>query len=650
MSEPRPAQVLCSTKRAARPDLDVSETLPQAEREASPGPGIVGPPGSDRDPRLVLGCIAALALTFLVLTYWSWRKWPDFLVDFGHQLYVPWRIAEGDVLYRDMLYIMGPLSQYFNAALFTLFGTSMTTLIVANLLILAVITGMIVWLVRPLLGLPAATFCGIFFLAVFGFSQYVGVASFNYVCPYRHEMTHGLLLILAMAVMLRLGQRGRGSRWWLGIGGCLGGMALLKTEISAVGLGLLGGCMLGAGVRDAGCWRRWGHPAALCLGGALLPIALGVGLLALELPLAEAIGHALTNWRLTFNPTLVAENPFYRSLSGFSDVAGNLRVMAGVLWKVALVMALAAALDRALGRRALPLPAQALVGALVGGLAWRSTPDEFWWQTARILPVVAVAVCLVASCRVWQARRAPQAPEAAVGWLLWGIVSGMLLLKVLLRVRYGHYGFVLAMPATLLFIGCWSVALPRAMAGWWGGGRLFRAVGLGLVVAAAVHFLQASQLYYRDKTLLLGRPGDQLYHSPIASPRHQLIPILFDYLRQNVGPNETLVVIPEGASLNYFLRARNPTSMYSLMPWELAFGGGEGRLIEQLAAARPDVILLLSISMAEYGAGFFGSPGYGDQALAWIMHRYRAQRTITVADDTGRHEFQAIILRLPEAD
>ena len=41
---------------------------------------------------------------------WTWGTWPDVLVDFGGELYVPWRLAEGDVLYRDVAYFTGPLS------------------------------------------------------------------------------------------------------------------------------------------------------------------------------------------------------------------------------------------------------------------------------------------------------------------------------------------------------------------------------------------------------------------------------------------------------------------------------------------------------------------------------------------------------------
>jgi hypothetical protein len=45
-------------------------------------------------------------------------------VDFGAQLYVPWRLAEGDVLYRDIHQHLGPLSSYLNALLFAVFSAA----------------------------------------------------------------------------------------------------------------------------------------------------------------------------------------------------------------------------------------------------------------------------------------------------------------------------------------------------------------------------------------------------------------------------------------------------------------------------------------------------------------------------------------------
>jgi hypothetical protein len=66
---------------------------------------------------------AAVALCVAVLTMQTWRKWGDMLVDFGVQLYLPWRLSTGTVLYRDVAYLTGgPLSQYYHALLFQIFG------------------------------------------------------------------------------------------------------------------------------------------------------------------------------------------------------------------------------------------------------------------------------------------------------------------------------------------------------------------------------------------------------------------------------------------------------------------------------------------------------------------------------------------------
>src|SRR5271168_1422209 len=83
--------------------------------------------------------LVPLAAVFCGMARWSWRKWPDVMVDFGDQLYAPWQICRGKVLYRDIAYIIGPLSQYFNALLFKVFGVSLSTLVFSNLCILALL-------------------------------------------------------------------------------------------------------------------------------------------------------------------------------------------------------------------------------------------------------------------------------------------------------------------------------------------------------------------------------------------------------------------------------------------------------------------------------------------------------------------------------
>src|SRR3954452_24183086 len=79
---------------------------------------------------------AVVAITFVAAATLTWRKWPDPFVDFGAQLYLPWQLASGSVLYRDVMYLTGgPLSQHYHALLFALFGPSLLTIVISNLLL-----------------------------------------------------------------------------------------------------------------------------------------------------------------------------------------------------------------------------------------------------------------------------------------------------------------------------------------------------------------------------------------------------------------------------------------------------------------------------------------------------------------------------------
>ena len=141
----------------------------------------------------------------MILAWWSWRKWPDPLIDFGRELYVPWRITQGAVLHRDIASLFGPLSPYVNALWFRLFGVSLTTLIFCNLAILAAVLAGLYHLVRLSADRLAATLVTLSVMLLFGFSQYVAVGNYNFVTPYSHETTHGLALSVALMVALHHG-------------------------------------------------------------------------------------------------------------------------------------------------------------------------------------------------------------------------------------------------------------------------------------------------------------------------------------------------------------------------------------------------------------------------------------------------------------
>jgi hypothetical protein len=61
---------------------------------------------------------------FLLLAAVSWNRWIEPYVDTGRELMVPWRVAHGDVLYRDVRFYYGPLAPWLAAAVDLAVGRS----------------------------------------------------------------------------------------------------------------------------------------------------------------------------------------------------------------------------------------------------------------------------------------------------------------------------------------------------------------------------------------------------------------------------------------------------------------------------------------------------------------------------------------------
>jgi len=137
--------------------------------------------------------VLIIAIAFLLLTWLGWLKWNDPLTDFGAELYVPWQLHEGAVLYRDLASFKGPFSPYLNLLWFDLFGVSLRTLAWANLGILVLLTSGLTLLVRRCTDRLTATVAAVIFLVEHGLESIAG-NNMNFVTPFVHELTHGITL------------------------------------------------------------------------------------------------------------------------------------------------------------------------------------------------------------------------------------------------------------------------------------------------------------------------------------------------------------------------------------------------------------------------------------------------------------------------
>ena len=588
---------------------------------------------------------ALLALAFVSLAAWSWRKWPDVQIDFGSQLYIPWQLSVGKVLYTDIVYKEGPLSPYFNAGLFRVFGVSLTTLIWSNLAILAALCGGVYRIFGRAFGPATATLACLTLLGVFGFSQYTGYGNCNYICPYEHEQTHGLFLAVAMIVCLGEWAYRARLRWCAVAGVCLGLVFLTKAElfVPAVGAAAVGlGLMLAS---RAGGARHVGRTLLTFVGAALLPVAGCFLFLLGQMPAGTAARALAGNW-MHVGAGLLADT-FYGAAMGVDDPWGNLWQMAKVFGVVVGVVTAACGADALFDRGRYRRPLwRGLAGAAVFVVLVWAFDRVPWNLVGRALPLTTLVAAVALGVVCINRRDDRDAVMRLIPVVAWAVLALLLLGKVLLKVRLSHYGFVLAMPATVLLVACLTGGIPAWLRARRGGGDLAGALLVACVLAGVVFHLRWSHGLYAVKDLVIDRGGDTIVaENPRWNPRAAVMASAEQRLRTLTPPGATLVVMPEGLMLNYWLRRANPTPFWLYVPPAFRFFGGEAAIVQSLQAHPPDFIALVHRDTEEFGYGGFGvDPRYGREIMAWVSRHYvRVQRIGAEPFRDGR--FGIVILR-----
>jgi hypothetical protein len=564
--------------------------------------------------------LAVVALAFVFAAAISWRRWPDLLVDFGGQLYIPWRLASGAVLYRDLFYFAGgPFSQYFNALLFKMFGVSFLTLIVANLALVAA-TLFLVYrrFVAATDVLTAATIClGI--VLVFAFGQYTPIGNYNYIAPYSHEVLHGLLLSILTVTLLADWLAKEHFRFVFAAGFCSGLVFLTKPDVfvalaAAVTLAFIIYCVTR---------RRFNFAAkslAAFLSAGMIP-SLGFFLYFLSVEnWRESVCSVIFGWLPLFQ-TAIAKNPYYQWCMGFDQPFLHLRAMAGHFLFVAIAVAFYAMAFRLAwdlkSRRAKYAVFSLLISPLLI-LAFRFN----WINCGASLPLLGFSTCVL--LRENYRKLSPQ-PAAAFP-LLWSVFGLVLLLKLGLFPRIWHYGFALAMPAFVSAVYLLLWLLPQLLeTKFQVPARLFRVtVWLVLVIGFGRLFLQ-SEKFYTAKKFAVGPTSDHImtFGPQGNSVEARTTKSALAWIETNVPPDATIAALPEGVVMNYLSRRINPTPCLDWNPTMFTVFGQE-KMTAAFEKNPPDYILIVEWNTYEFGIGYFGHyPGYGVELMQWIDKNYQ---------------------------
>jgi hypothetical protein len=595
------------------------------------------PSPASSPPTWLLDCLPApvIAGVFVTLALWSWGKWPDPIVDFGQQLYVPWRLAAGEKLYRDIAILNGPLSQYFNAVWFYLFGPSLLLLCAVNLAILAAITFILYRIVLAIADRFTAATAAIAFLSIFAFSQYVGMSNYNYVAPYAHEATHGIALTIAMILSLCAFAKAGRLRAAAIAGALLGLAVLTKIDIALAALATAGVTLVAAAWANRAETSLKTTDILVFMAAAAAPIV-GFFLYFMSyLPASEALRTAATG----FSPVAkeVAGNPFYLHIAGLDAIGPNLGRMLAMLFYILLFVAAGAGLEAASCRwpryrlHAAGVLAVALFAVMTverGAIPWGDIPRAF--------PAVALLAWVVFAVMFFLRRGDDDRRARILPMLSWTTFALVLLAKVALNARIANYGFYLAMPAAVVLIVCLMYWLPRAMKSAFGGGIIFKAMTVALLAAAIVHHLKWTNDFYRLKNFPLGRGDDTIVtYVPEVDSHGPIVAAALRWIEENTPRDATLVALPEGVMLNYQTRRKTTVPQVNFMMIE-ALVFGEDALLHALKKQPPDYIILVQKDTSEYGVARFGAdPRYGQRTMQWLNEHYAPAALIGAEPSQG---------------
>ena len=568
-----------------------------------------------------------MTATFIFAAVISWRRWPDLIVDFGGQLYIPWRLANGAVLYRDIFYFAGgPLSQYFNALLFKIFGTSFSVLIISNLI---AVVALLLLVYRRFFAaadaLTATTIClGI--VLVFAFAEYTTIGNYNYIAPYSHEALHGLILSIFAIALLSDWLKKEQLRLAFAAGFCSGLVFLTKVEIFlALAVSAFAAFALFYATRDKIKFAAKSF-AAFLTGGIIPPAVFFLLFLNAE------------DWRASFRSvcfafvpllqTPVAKNPFYESSMGLDHPVLHLREMAVHFLFLAVAIVFYAVIFRQMERLKIkwmeskwlfpPMIQIVIPFMIIFSLPFLAGLYD-WRNCGMSLPPLSICACVLLC---WNRKKLP-IENKIVFPLLWSVFGLVLLSKLGLFPRIWFYGFVLAMPAFAGAIYLLLWLLPKLLEKKFAvQPRFFRATICLALLAGFASLSVQSQAMYAGKKLAIGDDGDKIFTFGPGVDIGEETKTTLAWIEKNVPRDATLAALPEGVTLNYLARRVNPTPCLDWNPTMFTVFGQE-KMTADFEKTPPDYVLVVEWSASEFGIGYFGHyPGYGVELMQWIGKNY----------------------------
>jgi hypothetical protein len=588
-----------TTNPADRIASDASEATARSLMDGD-GFGPFDPPESPAPGTLTV-CIALLALVLLwaVKVYSTWARWGNLTIDSGHEMYIPGMLAHGKMLYRDVWFLYGPASEYFNSLLFRLFGERLEVLYWAGSLS-ALGSAVFLWLAGMRLSCWHLGWSAGAAVLLEAFQP----SLFCFPLPYSFAAVYGCLVGCLFLWMVMSASRRPGWGWMFGAGSAAAAALLLKMEFgtacyATLALLILAQCYSNRSWRPLGVGFATSLPGAVC---CALVIRWMVSIAGVEFITQENIMSWPTSYFMkTYGRTWLARNGFTLSASAFGDAA--LRAVAPL---GAAAIACSFLWWRRTDRRANWLRAM-LVSAFILFFAAKSylpfTADEF--GDLVFIPVffpldmvLYVAAGMLVAWWYFLRQRSP-GRNPAIPLLL--SFASLLAFRILMGMRFREYAIYYNGPVILAFLWLASRVIPRS-----GRSPRFVFLGqsvicLGCLTVICLNSLDA-EANAKDYVPLTTERGI-VRASPHLVKNYEAA---IRFMKEKAALGESVLSVPEDTSLYFLSGTECPTRVFAFTPGSLAPGKMTEETIRQIEQKRVRYLLWSNRIFPEYGAPVFG--------------------------------------------